>query len=193
MRRVSSHVVFTTHTPVPAGHDRFGCRARRRAPRPGPRRARPVARGAPRARTRQPARLARGILHDGARAQVQPSRQRRVVAARSRLARDVDGLFPGVREEHIPIGHVTNGVHVNSWLAPQMRLVYERHLGADWLERSGDPGTVGSHRRHRRRRVVGGASDAQGAPGGRGRVGVSCCRPSVSVSRRAWWRSSDAC
>ena len=23
MRRVSSHVVFTTHTPVPAGHDRF--------------------------------------------------------------------------------------------------------------------------------------------------------------------------
>jgi starch phosphorylase len=49
------------------------------------------------------------------------------------------GLFPGVREEHIPIGHVTNGVHVNSWLAPQMRLVYERHLGADWIARSADP------------------------------------------------------
>ena len=48
-------------------------------------------------------------------------------------------LFPGVREEHIPIGHVTNGVHVNTWLAPQMRLVYDRHLGANWVERSGDP------------------------------------------------------
>ena len=23
MRRVAAHVVFTTHTPVPAGHDRF--------------------------------------------------------------------------------------------------------------------------------------------------------------------------
>ena len=28
MRRVSSHVVFTTHTPVPAGHDRFGAELR---------------------------------------------------------------------------------------------------------------------------------------------------------------------
>ena len=48
-------------------------------------------------------------------------------------------LYPGVREEHVPIGHITNGVHVNTWLAPQMRLVYDRHLGADWVERSGDP------------------------------------------------------
>jgi glycogen phosphorylase len=47
-------------------------------------------------------------------------------------------LYPGLREDHVPIGHVTNGVHVNSWLAPQMRQVYERHLGADWAARSTD-------------------------------------------------------
>ena len=44
-------------------------------------------------------------------------------------------LWPGVREEDVPIGHITNGVHVPTWLAPQMRQVYDRHLGADWTAR----------------------------------------------------------
>jgi starch phosphorylase len=47
-------------------------------------------------------------------------------------------LFPGVREEHVPIGHITNGVHVKSWLAPQMKQLYDRHFGADWLTQDGD-------------------------------------------------------
>jgi glucan phosphorylase len=38
----------------------------------------------------------------------------------------------------VPIGHITNGVHVNTWLAPQMRLVYDRHLGARWAERTSE-------------------------------------------------------
>ena len=49
-------------------------------------------------------------------------------------------LYPGLRDDHIPIGHITNGVHVGTWLAPQMRQVYERHLGADWVDRSNEPG-----------------------------------------------------
>src|SRR5262249_14425245 len=48
-------------------------------------------------------------------------------------------LFPGVREEHVPIGHITNGVHVRSWLAPQMKQLYDRHLGPEWLTRGSDP------------------------------------------------------
>ena len=32
-------------------------------------------------------------------------------------------------EEQVPIGHITNGVHVHTWLAPQMRQLYDRHLG----------------------------------------------------------------
>jgi starch phosphorylase len=47
-------------------------------------------------------------------------------------------LFPALREEHVPIGHVTNGVHVPTWLAPQMRRVYDRHLGADWPARASE-------------------------------------------------------
>jgi len=49
-------------------------------------------------------------------------------------------LYPGTREESVPIGHITNGVHVQTWLAPQMRQVYDRHLGPGWPERAGDPG-----------------------------------------------------
>ena len=42
------------------------------------------------------------------------------------------GLYPGATDDRVPIGHITNGVHVHTWLAPQMRQVYDRHLGPDW-------------------------------------------------------------
>ncbi|MBN2256981.1 MAG: alpha-glucan family phosphorylase [Anaerolineaceae bacterium] len=48
-------------------------------------------------------------------------------------------LWPGKKIEEIPIGHVTNGVHVGSWLARRMQALYQEHLDPDWLERSDDP------------------------------------------------------
>ena len=36
----------------------------------------------------------------------------------------------------MPIGHITNGVHVPSWLAPQMCRLYDRHLGVGWQRHS---------------------------------------------------------
>jgi starch phosphorylase len=47
------------------------------------------------------------------------------------------GLYPGRSEEAVPIGHITNGVHVPTWLAPQMSRLYDRHLGLEWRQRSG--------------------------------------------------------
>jgi len=47
------------------------------------------------------------------------------------------GLFPGKTEDEVPIGHITNGVHVPSWLAPQMFRLYDRHLGTGWHKHSG--------------------------------------------------------
>lgn len=44
------------------------------------------------------------------------------------------GLYPGKSEETVPIGHITNGVHVPTWLAPQMFRLYDRHLGSGWHE-----------------------------------------------------------
>ena len=42
-------------------------------------------------------------------------------------------------EEEIPIGHITNGVHIPSWLAYQMLQLYDRHFPADWQDRMGEP------------------------------------------------------
>ena len=50
------------------------------------------------------------------------------------------GLFPNRNEDQIPIGHITNGVHSHTWLAPAMRQVYDRHFGPDWPLRAGKPG-----------------------------------------------------
>jgi starch phosphorylase len=41
-------------------------------------------------------------------------------------------LFPEKPLDAVPIGHVTNGVHVPSWLAPQMSRLYDRYLGIGW-------------------------------------------------------------
>jgi glycogen phosphorylase len=41
-------------------------------------------------------------------------------------------LFPGTPEEEVPIGHVTNGVHPRSWIAPELVALYDRYLGPDW-------------------------------------------------------------
>jgi glycogen phosphorylase len=49
-------------------------------------------------------------------------------------------LFPDRTPDRVPIGHITNGVHVQTWLAPQMRQVYDRHLGPDWPQHTSDAG-----------------------------------------------------
>src|SRR3984957_17935699 len=46
-------------------------------------------------------------------------------------------LYPEKPQDSVPIGHITNGVHVPSWLAPQMCRLYDRHLGVGWQEKSG--------------------------------------------------------
>ncbi|MDY7031822.1 MAG: alpha-glucan family phosphorylase [Thermodesulfobacteriota bacterium] len=47
-------------------------------------------------------------------------------------------LWPGVPEDEIPIGHVTNGVHFRSWISREMNLLYDRYLGPRWQEEPGD-------------------------------------------------------
>ncbi len=41
-------------------------------------------------------------------------------------------VWPDVDVDEVPIGHVTNGVHVRSWTSPEMSDLYERRLGSDW-------------------------------------------------------------
>jgi starch phosphorylase len=52
-----------------------------------------------------------------------------------------NGVYPGRSEEEVPIGHITNGVHALSWIAPAMKQVYDRALGPTWPVRQADPDT----------------------------------------------------
>jgi starch phosphorylase len=134
MRRVGAQVVFTTHTPVPAGHDRFP--ADLVEEHLGPLRdALGLSRDAFLG-------LGRTEPHNGAEAFCMTvlalksgHRANAVSSLHGNVSRGMwRSLFPASPEHLVPIGHITNGVHVNSWLAPQMRLVYERHLGPRWFE-----------------------------------------------------------
>ena len=40
-------------------------------------------------------------------------------------------LWPHHREDEVPVGHITNGVHVRTWVAPAMQELYQQHLGPE--------------------------------------------------------------
>jgi glycogen phosphorylase len=48
-------------------------------------------------------------------------------------------LWPWRSEEEIPIGHITNGVHVPTWLAMQIRVLYDKVLPPNWHLKTGEP------------------------------------------------------
>jgi len=48
-------------------------------------------------------------------------------------------LWPDKEADEVPIIHITNGVHLGTWLARRLRHLYERYLGPDWLEHIDDP------------------------------------------------------
>ena len=132
-------VVFTTHTPVPAGHDRFGSDLIEEHLGP----------------LRESLGLSRDRLMEWGRENphnhdeefcmtVLGLRFSRRANAVSCLHGEVTrpmwmNLYPGKTEDAVPIGHITNGVHVPTWLAPQMFELYDRYLGAGWHEHSAAP------------------------------------------------------
>jgi len=138
LRRVSSQIVFTTHTPVPAGHDRF------------PEHLVEEHLGPLREELGLPIHelmgLGRVYPHENREefcmtvlALKTCHRANAVSSLHGQVSRAMwAGLYPGVTDDRVPIGHVTNGVHVPTWLAPQMRQVYDRHLGSDWIENASD-------------------------------------------------------
>lgn len=48
-------------------------------------------------------------------------------------------LWPERTVEQTPIGHVTNGVHISTWMATEMRGLLDRYLGPGWEELAADP------------------------------------------------------
>jgi glycogen phosphorylase len=134
---IPREVIFTTHTPVPAGHDRFSPELIEEHLGPlreqlgithenlmGFGREYPSDSGEPFCMTVLGLKLARRV--------------NAVSSLHGEVSRAMwKGLYPGRPEDAVPIGHVTNGVHVPSWLAPQMARLYDRHLGVGWFRQSG--------------------------------------------------------
>ncbi len=48
------------------------------------------------------------------------------------------GLWPDIPEDEIPISHVTNGVHSSSWISKEMAALFDRYLGPRWREQPAD-------------------------------------------------------
>jgi glycogen phosphorylase len=44
-------------------------------------------------------------------------------------------LWPGVSEGERPVKSVTNGIHVPTWIAPNLAKLFDHYIGANWLER----------------------------------------------------------
>jgi starch phosphorylase len=138
---VRRSTVFTTHTPVPAGHDAFPFHL--------------VEQhlsgawgdlGAYRERF-----LALGHYDNGG----GPMFNMTALALRtsgsvngvSRLHGEVtkqmwQSIWPGVPYESLPVKAITNGVHVPTWISAEIEALFVRHLGADWLDYHDDPAYI---------------------------------------------------
>ena len=137
--RVRGATVFTTHTPVPAGHDIFGQDLMDRYfghfwPHLG------LDRGAF---------LALGRYEDD-----HGGRGFNLTALSLRLAGFRNGVsarhgeitrlqwsavWPGVEPSIVPITAITNGVHLETWLSRRVADLLDRHLPVDWRDEQDDP------------------------------------------------------
>jgi glycogen phosphorylase len=135
--QIAREVVFTTHTPVPAGHDRFNADLIEEHLGPlreqlGLSQARLMGFGReyPLDQEEQFCMTVLGLKLS--------RRANAVSSLHGEVSRAMwTSLFPSKPEDAVPIGHITNGVHVPSWLAPQMCRLYDRHLGVGWQDHSG--------------------------------------------------------
>ncbi|MFH0914468.1 MAG: alpha-glucan family phosphorylase, partial [Chloroflexota bacterium] len=137
VKRVQQTTIFTTHTPVPAGHDVFPA-----------------------------ALIEKYFRHYWESLEISPDtfmylgrdgaggQEFNMTALAMRLAGERNavsqlhgtvtrrmwhGLWSTLPEDQVPISHITNGIHIPTWLAPEMAHLYDQHLGKDWLKQQDEP------------------------------------------------------
>ena len=147
LHTLSASQVFTTHTPVPAGHDRFGhdmlsdyLGAYLERAGLSYEKIRPLgieSRITPNYKENQD--------HGDA-----PFCMTALALRTSRLCNGVSQLhgevsrkmwqemWPDVPESEVPIGHVTNGVHVATWINSEICDLYTKYVGDDWQAKLSD-------------------------------------------------------
>jgi starch phosphorylase len=137
--RVRSTSVFTTHTPVPAGHDVFPIDLIEKCFHSYWQSLQLNREGF----------LNLGMRHGSSNGGFNMTTLALSTAGQCNAVSQLHGtasrkmwrcLWPNVDEDAVPISQVTNGVHVPTWVSYEMALLYEKHLGTDWVSRQDDPG-----------------------------------------------------
>jgi len=131
---VSRSTVFTTHTPVPAGNEAFATDL-----------LLPYLQALQKDLGIDPA----TVIAWGRHPEQNPQYELNMTVLGLRMAEYRNGvsqlhgkverkmwtkLWPSRPEDEIPIGHVTNGVHVSSWLSIDNMILYDRYFGPAWRE-----------------------------------------------------------
>jgi starch phosphorylase len=138
--QVRQTTIFTTHTPIPAGHDVF----------PFTMMEKYFCDCWPELGLSRDAFFQLGLNPDApgegfnmtAFALRSSARHNGVSRRHGEVARRMwRSLWPGLAEADVPIDAITNGVHVPTWIEPKMELLLNRHLGPTWRAEHDKPET----------------------------------------------------
>src|SRR5262245_35991356 len=138
LEEVRRTTIFTTHTPVPAGHDAFPFNLVETH----------LAGAWGTLGQYRDAFLALGHYDNGsgplfnmtALALRTASRVNGVSQLHGNVTREMWGpIWPGVPDDKRPVRAITNGVHVPTWLYYELSTLFDEHLATDWPERHDDP------------------------------------------------------
>ena len=136
---VRKNCVFTTHTPVPAGHDVF---------------SRDLIESYFAHYWTQLGLSGDQFMALGARRLDDPWEPFGMTVLALRMCRTANGvsqlhgevsrkmwhiLYPQESIDSVPIGYITNGVHARSWTAPLLNDLYTQYLGENWCSQMADP------------------------------------------------------
>ncbi len=135
---VCNRTVFTTHTPVPAGHDIFSVELMDRY----------FGHFWPQLGIDRETFLNLGRYSNGhgdgfnlTALSLRLAGQRNGVSVRhGEITRSQwSGIWPGIEPSIVPITSITNGVHLGSWLSPRIADLLDHYLQADWHDFQDDP------------------------------------------------------
>ena len=138
LEEIRGSTVFTTHTPVPAGHDAFSFQLVEKH----------LAGAWGTLGSHREAFLALGAYDNGGGVLFNMTalalRSAGSTNAVSRLHGQVTRamfapMWPDIPEAERPVTSITNGVHVPTWIAADLAELFTKYLGADWRERHDDP------------------------------------------------------
>jgi glycogen phosphorylase len=138
LQEVRRTTIFTTHTPVPAGHDAFPFHLVETH----------LANAWGTLGQYRDAFLALGNYDNGggslfnmtALALRTAGATNAVSRMHGQVTREMWGpIWPGVADEQRPVRSITNGIHMPTWLSAEMMRLFDDHLDAGWRERHDDP------------------------------------------------------